>query len=137
MYALEEFISNKKVCYWKIRKKPMYKKAALKSLGETYLEFPSFCQFLDISSWFRMTNDIINLFSISKETFVRFYCLPFFWKVWIIGPLGLNVSPKDLQFFPTPSSVHCWEKNLLVLIRPHPWVCFESKSKTFQSCYLI
>ena len=121
----------------KLEKSQCTRRQPLKSLGETYLEFPSFCPFLDISSWFRMTNDIINLFSISKETFVRFYCLPFFWKVWIIGPLGLNVSPKDLQFFPSPSSVHCWKKNLLVLIRPHPWVCLESKSKKFQSCYLI
>ena len=84
-----------------------------------------------------MTNDIINLFSISEETFLMFYCLHFFWKAWITGPLGLNVSPKDLQFFPSPSSVHCWKKNLLVLIRPHPWVCFESKSKNSKVAILF
>ena len=115
----------------------MYEKATLKIFG---WDIPTISWFLPIFGHFwlvRMTNDIKNLFSISEETSSRFYCLHFFWKVWITGPLGLNVSPKDFQFFPSPGSVHCWKKKLFVLIRPHPWVCLESRSKKFQCCYLI
>ena len=49
MYGLEDFLSNKKVRYWNIRKKLMYKKATLKIFG---WDIPTISWFLPIFGHF-------------------------------------------------------------------------------------
>ena len=137
MYALEEFISNNKVCYLKIRKKPVYKKATLKFFG---WNIPTISWFLPIFGHFWLVqNDKWH------QKFI-FYIWGNFFKVLLSTLLlesmdyrsvGLKCLTQRFSVFPFSWLCTLLKKKLFVLIRPHPWVCLESRSKKFQCCYLI